>query len=504
MARQQRKDGRLPRNAAPIEVEIDHIGGRGDGVGRASYTHNYQTREHAVFVPAALPGERVLVQPLSINSQGIKSRIIEMLAPSAERQTPDCGVFPACGGCKFQHWGDDAVRSWKEELALGFIGRANLTPATIRPLVTSPMASRRRAVFHLKRLAGSVAAGFQERQGVHIITPQGCSILEPDVLAILDEVSDFAATHFPVGTAVDLHVNKLDRGLCLYFTGPDQWSPALMAALAAWASDETRPDDAPVIARVTVRDGGAGATNMSAANNAGEKPAIKSASNQGGKSGGKSGRKPNGRWASKARKPQKNAAPALPMMLYAPTPPVLRFGTIGITPPPGAFLQATRHGEAHLQAAIAEITDGAKYVADLFAGCGTLSLPLLPQLAGLMAAEQDPDALAALKNGADAAGLGAVVTTRATDLAAAPLLASEMKKCDAVILDPPRGGAAAQCSQLAESRVPVIAMVSCNPASFARDAALLVAGGYRFDWLQLIDQFRMTNHVELVAKFSRP
>lgn len=494
MARQQRKEGRLPRNAAPIEVEIDHIGGRGDGVGRASYTHNYQIREHAVFVPATLPGERVLVQPLSLSGQGLKGRIIEMLQPSAERQSPNCNAFPACGGCKFQHWGDDAVRQWKEELALGFITRAGLRPEAMRPLVTSPLASRRRAVFHIKRLADSVAAGFQERQGVHIISPEGCSILDPDLLAILDEVRAFAATHFPVGSEIDLHVNKLDRGLCLYFTGPASWSPALMAALAEWASAQadSRPDTSPAIARVTVRDGHSGGGTSAAAGMAA------------GKAGGKGGRKGGGRWASKGRTPAKNTAPALPMMLYAPTPPILRFGAIGVTPPPGAFLQATAHGEAHLQDAIAEITAGAKYVADLFAGCGTLSLPLLPQLAGLIAAEQDLDALAALKDGADAAGLGAVVSARATDLAQAPLLASELKKCDAVILDPPRSGAAAQCSQLAESKVPVIAMVSCNPASFARDAALLVAGGYRFDWVQLIDQFRMTNHVELVAKFSRP
>ena len=488
MARQQRKDGRLPRNAAPIEVSIDHIGGRGDGVGRASYTHNYQTREHAVFVPATLPGERVLVQPLSINSQGIKSRLIELLAPADDRQAPRCNAFPACGGCNFQHWGDDAITTWKEALALGFLSRANVTPDHIRPFAQSPMASRRRAVFHIKRLAHDIVAGFQERQGVHIITPDGCSVLDPDLLAILDDVKIFAATHFPVGIDIDLHVNKLDRGLCLYFTGPEEWSPDIMAALAEWASDAARSK----IARITVRDGVSGS-------------AAGIAVTVGGKVSGKSSGKSSGKWGSGGRKPQNTTRrpQALPMMLYAPTPPILRFGGVAVVPPPGAFLQATKHGETHLQAAIAEIIDGAKMVADLYAGCGTLSLPLLPKLAGLIAAEQDDDALAALKDGADAAGLGAVVSPHRLDLAHAPLLASELKKCDAVIIDPPRSGAAAQCEQLAVSKVPVIAMVSCNPASFARDAAILVAGGYRCEWLQLIDQFRMTNHVEIVAKFSR-
>ena len=451
MARQQRKDGRLPRNAAPIEVTIDHIGGRGDGVGKAFYTHNYRNDEHTIFVPAALPGERVLVQPLALNSQGIKSRIIELQDESPDRRTPACDAFPACGGCNFQHWSDEAVTNWKEQLAHSFLTRAGVTPKTIRPFAASPMASRRRAVFHIKRLAQSVAIGFAERQGTHIVFPSGCSILDPDLFAILGEIETFAAAHFPVGWQLDLHVNKLDRGLCLFFTGTQKWSSDVMAALAEWAGDSTRTG--PDIARISV--------------------------------GG------NGRFSGP------------PMMLYAPVPASLRFGTIEVVPPPGAFLQATTHGEALLQAAIAEITDGARIVADLFAGCGTLSLPLLPNISRLIAAEQDSEALSALKAGADAAQRGGMVQMHLVDLANAPLLASDLAKCDAVILDPPRAGAAAQCAELVHANVPTIAMVSCNPATFARDAAILCDGGHECEWLQLIDQFRMTNHVELVAKFTR-
>ena len=193
--------------------------------------------------------------------------------------------------------------------------------------------------------------------------------------------------------------------------------------------------------------------------------------------------------------------PAIP--LFAPIPPTLRFGEVTVTPPAGAFLQASHDGEAQLQAAVAEITDGAKSVADLFAGCGTLSLPLLGRLTRLLAAEQDKEALACLKAGADAIGLGARVIAHDTDLANAPLTPDQLTGFEAVIIDPPRGGAAAQCAQLALSNVPRIAMVSCNPATFARDAALLCDGGFSCDWLQIIDQFRMSNHIEIVAQFSR-
>ena len=147
------------------------------------------------------------------------------------------------------------------------------------------------------------------------------------------------------------------------------------------------------------------------------------------------------------------------------------------------------------------VGDAARVI-DLFAGCGTLSLPLLPGLSHLTAAESDNAALAALKAGVDASGRGSQLTCLRADLMNAPLTPDQLHGHDAAIIDPPRAGGEAQCNSLVESGIPVIAMVSCNPASFARDAALLCDGGYQLDWLQLVDQFRFTAHVELVARFS--
>ena len=156
-----------------------------------------------------------------------------------------------------------------------------------------------------------------------------------------------------------------------------------------------------------------------------------------------------------------------------------------------------------LQAAVREIIGEASRVVDLFAGCGTLSLPLLNDLAGLIACEADLPSLAALKAGADAAGLGGRVTIAERNLFDAPLLPDELDHCDAVIIDPPRSGAAAQCQQLVHASVDRIAMVSCNPARFARDAAILTAGGYTLSWVKPVDQFSFSNHVELVGAFYR-
>ena len=148
-AKSNQMAGRLPRNAPPIEVTISHIGGRGDGIAKALYTHNYSEAEHDVFVPASLPGERLLVQPLSLTTQGIKARIIELYTPSPDRHIPRCDAFPACGGCRFQHWDETKINNWKSALVANFLDRAKIKANTIRPLYSSPLKSRRRASFCL-------------------------------------------------------------------------------------------------------------------------------------------------------------------------------------------------------------------------------------------------------------------------------------------------------------------------------------------------------------------
>ncbi|WP_298840756.1 class I SAM-dependent RNA methyltransferase [uncultured Roseobacter sp.] len=182
-------------------------------------------------------------------------------------------------------------------------------------------------------------------------------------------------------------------------------------------------------------------------------------------------------------------------------PPRHMIGRAAVTPPPGAFLQATAHGEAALTAGVLEITAGASAIVDLFAGCGTFSLPLA-ETAAVHAVEGDGAMMAALDAGwRHTEGLK-VVTTETRDLFRRPLLPDELARTDAVVLDPPRAGAEAQVAELVKTKVPKIAYVSCNPVSFARDAAVLVAGGWHLDHVQVVDQFRWSAHTELVAGFT--
>jgi 23S rRNA (uracil1939-C5)-methyltransferase len=182
--------------------------------------------------------------------------------------------------------------------------------------------------------------------------------------------------------------------------------------------------------------------------------------------------------------------------------PEVSFDGIKVIPPPHAFLQATREGEAALQARVRDLTKGARTIADLFAGVGTFSLPLARR-AKVHAVEQDGEALAALAEGARKAKGLRPITTEKRDLFKTPLTVLELDRFDAVVLDPPRAGAEAQMKLLAASKISSIAYVSCDPASFARDAAVLVKAGFQMGEVMPVDQFLYSEHIELVAGFSR-
>ncbi len=183
--------------------------------------------------------------------------------------------------------------------------------------------------------------------------------------------------------------------------------------------------------------------------------------------------------------------------------PALTVGRATVVSPAGTFLQATAEGEAALLGAVKAALGPQKRVADLFSGIGTFALPLAETME-VHAVEGDSTMIAALEQGVrHVQGLHRL-TSEARDLFRRPLEPDELNTFTGVVIDPPRAGAEAQTERLAASTVAVIAAVSCNPVTFARDAKLLVAAGFRLDWVQVVDQFRWSTHVELVARFSRP
>lgn len=178
-------------------------------------------------------------------------------------------------------------------------------------------------------------------------------------------------------------------------------------------------------------------------------------------------------------------------------------GTARVVPPPSAFLQATAEGQAALGSHVYASLAGGARIVDLFAGCGTFTFPLAER-APVHAVEGDRGLVDALQQGVrQATGLKAI-TAEVRDLFRNPLLPEELSRFDCAVIDPPRAGAQAQVAELAKSKLRHIAFVSCNPVTFARDAALLLQAGWRMGPLTVVDQFRWSPHIELVTSFERP
>jgi 23S rRNA (uracil1939-C5)-methyltransferase len=182
--------------------------------------------------------------------------------------------------------------------------------------------------------------------------------------------------------------------------------------------------------------------------------------------------------------------------------PLLSFGKAYVVPPPGAFLQATAEGQAALVALMRRAVGDAERVIDLFAGCGTFSLPLA-ELAEVHAVEGVSDMLEALMKGwRQAQGLKRV-SAETRDLFRQPVRSDELNRFDAAVIDPPRAGAQAQCAEIAKSNLTRVGFVSCNAITFARDAKHLIEAGFELEWIVPVDQFRWSTHVEIAASFRR-
>ena len=396
------------------EVTIERLGREGDGIAGD------------LRLPYALPGER----------WAIGDGEPRLLAAAPERVAPPCPHFGTCGGCALQHAADGWIAGWKAGTIARALAARGLA-AEIRPTLTSPPRSRRRAVFSARRTRKGATVGFHGRRSETLVEVSHCLVVTPAIAAALPGLARLARVAASRTATIRLTVTDGSAGLDVDVAGARELDPELRAALAAVAGAED-------LARL--------ASN-------GELLAVR-------------------------------------------RPPFQVMGAARVVPPPGAFLQATAEGERALVAAVREAVGGARRVADLFAGSGTFALPLA-EAAEVLAVEGDPAMPAALAEAARRTPGLRAVRAAARDLFRRPLLAAELAPFDAVVIDPPRAGAEAQCRELARSRVPLVAAVSCDPATFARDAAILTAGGYRLDWMQPVDQFRWSGHVELAARFSR-
>ena len=347
-------------------------------------------------------------------------------------QEPPCRHFPECGGCQLQHLTDEAYADYCQSRVGGALAQHNIE-TDIREPMLSPPRSRRRASLRALKAGGRVLIGFNEASSNRIVDMRECHVLRPELFALLQPLRALLGTILPAKRTGDVHLTFADQGVDLMLKGVKVEGLEAIEALTAFC-------EANGLARLSIDEG----------------------------------------YGAEPR--------------YEPRPVTVTLGAVAVPLPVGAFLQATREGEAALVSAVLEAVGDAAHPLDLFAGLGTFALALPGRVT---AAEASREAILALKRSAPA------MDAQHRDLYRRPFDAAELAGHDAVVLDPPRAGAEEQVKALAASVVPCIAYVSCNPATFARDARILVDGGYRLSWVRPVGQFLWSTHVELAAAFNR-
>jgi 23S rRNA (uracil1939-C5)-methyltransferase len=414
----------------PDILEIQSLGAQGDGVATVG--------DARVFVPFALPGDKVRCEMVGRRGDGWHANLIEVVAPGQQRLSGT--DFAHCGGCMLRYFEHGAYRTWKFSLVETALRQRGLDLPEGAALIDTPPSTRRRARFAAERTKDGLLFGFHMPESNEIARDAECAVLAPKLLEALPALRGLTSAALGVGGTATVTVALADNGLDVLITmeKPLERRRALTEAAAK----------AP-IARLSWQRG------------RGE-----------------------------------------PEPLLQQVAPRVHFGGIGVDLPPDAFLQPSAEGEAALVAATVAYAKGAKSIADLYSGCGTFTFPLA-KVGKVAAFESSKPAVAALIAAANRSGLAGRVTAKPRNLDASPLPPEDLKAFDCVVFDPPRAGARSQAEMLTRSRLKHVVAVSCNPASFARDARILVDGGFALKELVAVDQFVWSAHVEVVALFRR-
>ena len=365
------------------------------------------------------------------------------VTPGPQHVTPPCRHFATCGACQLQHLSEQALSDFVRDRVVHAAEGQGLVADRVAAPHLSPPRSRRRATLHAERKGGQVLLGFRAKASHTIVDMRECHVLTPELFALVAPLRRALARWPGKRLAADVHLVLTEQGVSVEISGPSLEGLAAIEAMLDFARDHA-------LARLTL-DQGYG-----------------------------------------------------PEALWEPEPASVTLSGVPVSLPPGGFLQATADGEAALTGAVRDWLADAATVADLFSGLGGFAFALAG--AKVLAVEGARDTHLACKTAAGRsaprAGSGPVHALH-RDLYRNPLQHDELNRFAAVVLDPPRAGAREQAALLAGSTVQRIVYVSCNPSSWARDAAMLVAGGYRLAELRPVGQFRWSTHVELASLFVR-
>lgn len=393
----------------------------------------------SAYLPKTAPGDTVLAR-IERFAEGYHGRVLTVQVSSPERVAAPCGHYQDCGGCALQHISVASYRDWKAETVRVTLERAGAVPDEWEAPVFLDAATRRRTTVAVLRTGDQFFMGYQAPRSRQITGVSHCLILAQRLDQVVQAMRPFLERLALLRVPLDVSVQEAEGSFDVLLAG-------------AWRTDGffTLEQNEALsemlntlgLARIGLREREHGTCEI----------------------------------------------------LLARAPVMKSFGALRVALPPGAFLQASAEGEKVLSAFVRRHTEGAGRIADLFCGCGTFAGAMLEQGAQVYAADSDGASIAALKH--------PKLTAVRRNLFKEPLTQKELSGFDAVVLDPPRAGAKAQVEILADSDVPKIVYVSCNPATFARDARVLGEGGYRFVRALMVDQFVWSAHTEIAGVFKR-
>lgn len=396
---------------------------------------------------ATLEGQRIFVpfsvpgDVVDINVQGSRGQIIDLIKAGPSRISSLCKHFGECGGCSLQHLNNNLYKEIKTDYIRNALHAAGITPNVLRPIIQIPLKTRRRAVLTTRKIASGVRLGFHHSRSSYVSILDECHILHPHLMDAIPVLEQILALLSV--TNCTIAITLCNEGIDAAISSPNHVFPEA-GALSALGSMMQKKS----VMRLSL----------------------------------------NGE-----------------TILALQTPTVSLSGydiPMHVEP----FLQASVEGENELVKLVLQGVGQARKVADLFSGCGTFSFPVAAK-SSVVAFEKDDLAINTLKNGvAQAQRDGKQIKSlqaNIRNLFQTPLQQDELNAFDAVIFDPPRSGALAQVASIARSDVPAVVGVSCNPKSFARDAKILIDGGYDLTNVTPVDQFTFSSHIELVGAFRK-
>lgn len=397
-----------------------------------------------VFIPKSVIGDRLKVKIIAQTADAWRGEIIEILEAGEGRVEAPCPHFSSCGGCSLQQLEKLQYRSFKEKIVANILGKLNL-PDFVAEMVFLAPDSRRRAEFRLHKDDGRWSLAYLGNRSHNKVAISSCIILDKDLqkrLPLLQEAVN------KISFAENIELVKLtyvSGGLEVVFILSGKIKDKKLVTLINHE-----------MSLVAVSVGAARALVLD----------------------------DSGRIIAKIEE----------------QPLKMKIGGIDMDLPPASFLQATGEGQRLLTEFVINSLLGSGNICDLFCGIGSYSLPLAEK-AHVYAADEDKSMIENLKKTAKIYNMPIIAERR--NLFVKPLTAAELKKYDSLAVNPPRAGAKAQCEQIAKSQLNNVVMVSCNPASFVRDALILRNSGFKLQKMLAIDQFVWSPHLEIAAYFVR-